>query len=160
MIIIMGDTLDEERKVTDYLRSQGYYEETDLLEYHVNLVGARSQEQLDKLISERFNTVTIKKGFERTPLTYDNCLLKINWLNENYGASWFIHDVRPLWFLAEFIKLVEEVKIVAICNNEKSPLGKILISQLPSDALRLNFFDEAKISDYLAGKTPPADDSK
>lgn len=140
-------SFEQEPDITEFLRRHGYLEEVDLIEYHVNLTGTRTADQLEAVRAEFKKIVLLKKRFAENPLipTYDNYLARLTYIQPR---NYYMHDPRILWFYDEFIRLVFNYKVI-VRESARELATKVIGKKSGDNVLFVESFDEKALGEFL-----------
>lgn len=140
-------SFEQEPDITEFLRRHGYLEEVDLIEYHVNLTGTRTADQMEVVRAEFKKIPSLKKRFAENPLipTFDNYLARLTYIQPR---NYYMHDPRILWFYDEFVKLAGDCKVI-VCDNAKDLAAKVIGKKSGDNVLFVESFDEKALGEFL-----------
>lgn len=146
-------SFEQEPEFTDYLRQSGYLEESDLVEYHVNLTGTRTTDQMETERAAFKKIPSLKKRFAQNPLipTFENYKARIDHVKQ---GNYYLHDPRILWFYDEFLKLVGDCKVI-VCYNAIDITDKVIDKKTGDTVLIIDAFDEKAVNEFLSLKAKP-----
>lgn len=141
-------SFEQEQETKEYLRRIGYLEETDLVEYHVNLTNSRTADQLEAERAGFKKIASLKRRFEQNLLipTFDNYLARIDHIQ---SRNYYMHDPRILWFYDEFIKLVGDYKVI-VCDSAKDIVARAIGKKAGDNVLFIEAFDEKTLGEFLS----------
>jgi len=92
-----------------------YSNHTDaLIEFHVHAVHARSNDILEQRLIDK-HSVDLKDALLHSPKEYG----EYHALIQSYGSQWLMNDMRVLWFIEDFEKLVKVEGIIALKDKNK-----------------------------------------
>lgn len=119
----------------------------ELIEFHVHAVHARSNDVLEQRLVDR-HPVELKEALLHSPKEYSEYTALLS----SYGSQWLMNDMRVLWFMSDFEKLVEVECIIALKGKNKR-YNEFVESTLGErkDALILDKVDLEKVEKWFNG---------
>jgi hypothetical protein len=120
MILIIGNDDKTKPDIIARLTDRGYHlAGNEIVEPHIHAVNARTIHQLNNRIGEYVKPIILKDALNNNPHhDYETYVKNIDALN-NQGP-WLLNDFRPLFFFAEFKKLVGQIKVVEAKTDDET----------------------------------------
>ena len=146
MILIVSFTPASSELINLFPTYRNYTD--DLIEFHVHAVHARSNDVLEQRLIDR-RPVDLKEALTNSPKEYG----EYHALVLSYGTQWLMNDMRILWFLKDFEKLVEVEGIIALKDNKNKRYNEFVDSVLGKrkNTLILDKVDLDKVEKWFNG---------
>mgnify|MGYP001558777263 CR=1 FL=1 len=146
MILIVSFTPASSELINLFPTYRNYTD--DLIEFHVHAVHARSNDVLEQRLIDR-RPVDLKEALINSPKEYG----EYHALIQSYGTQWLMNDMRVLWFLKDFEKLVEVEGIIALKDSKNKRYNEFVDSVLGKrkDVLILDKVDLDEVEKWFNG---------